>query len=245
MTFEASVLEKVRSKFAISQATVHGLESIAPNLLTVQVALDHVDSAPLHNTTTGAHIAVAVDGQRRNPLGRWRRFTESEITLLPNGHRLVAWVAFIEGDRPAANFHRSIQVGDRISIRHVDGGVDLGTAEVDDCSRLVCIGDETAIGFFTGIARSATIPVCTLLMQSDSPEISVQGAASCHVAIDRCLLLRELSKILDEPHDQIHFVVVGEKSLVGEARQLLRSSGVNRSHISTRIYWSPGKVGPE
>jgi hypothetical protein len=245
MTTIDAVRDKVRSKLLVEQCRVIEVRPHSARLIEIQV--ESVDGQILR-AVPGSHVAVALDGPTRSPLGAWRRYTVMTTGQAPNGGNSMSWLAFVDGDRPGTRFHRALRIGEPVSIRigRSEPAID---ALVQRCvtgrSALTCVGDETAIGLFTSL-HSRRIDKRAWLVVGDE-----QDAVIPELAADRVRSFGSRPELIAALHtDAAHhsamsFLVVGEKSLVSSVRSMVRKAGISSDRIAARVYWAPGKVGPE
>jgi NADPH-dependent ferric siderophore reductase len=233
---------KVRSKLLVIKAEVVETKWVSPHLIEVSVAF----SGPQRPVELGSHIAIAVQGQTRLPFGAWRRFTVSSSAMLPDCRSRVSWLAYCHQAGLAVPFHRSIQIGDVVSIRIERGDEsikELHERFEENRGRFICVGDETAIGLFSSFGRTAKFEQHAVLLVNDLGDAPALTSQNVNAFADKVKLLESLHVLNINSGDAV--VIVGEKSLVGDVRATVRARGIGPSSIASRVYWTPGKVGPE
>jgi NADPH-dependent ferric siderophore reductase len=240
-----SLLDKVRSKFVVTQTLVSDVEWISERLVTVRLLLprSHVSAG----VVPGAHVAVSVDGPTRAPFGAWRRYTVSATGLTDDGQHWFSWIVSTNGSRPGVDFHRNLVAGDTVSVR-------LGSPEsainallarcADERAELFLVGDATTIGLLASISSNPKCDVHALLISDVELEEALPILSRCELFTRPTELLDRLAKLILE-NPSAYLVVAGERSLVGAVRTTARSLSLPPSRIAARVYWTPGKVGPE
>jgi NADPH-dependent ferric siderophore reductase len=245
-----AITEKLRSKLLVRQCRVIGIKSHSRNMVEIQV--EFVDGRS-QLIPPGSHVAVALGGPTKSPLGAWRRYTVISADQ-PRGERdTIRWLVFVNGERPGARFHRQLQVGGLLSVRvgNSDSAIDALLQRCDqEQSNILCIGDETAIGMFAFLfesrSRSSLLDAKALLLVGDDHDAAIPGFTTTQLGKFRSLpaLLAALDNELAHQTNVCVFVV-GGKPLVGLARSRVRAAGISSNNIASRVYWAPGKVGPE
>jgi NADPH-dependent ferric siderophore reductase len=233
---------KVRSKLLVITAEVVETKWVSPHLIGVSVAF----SGPQHHVELGSHIAIAVQGQTRLPFGAWRRYTVSSSDMLPNGRSRVSWLAYCHQAGLAVPFHRNMRIGDLVSIRIERGDESIKALRErfeESRGRFICVGDETAIGMFSSFGSPAKFEQLAVLLVNDLDDAAALTSQNVNAFVDKVKLLESLHVLNNNSGNAV--VIVGEKSLVGDVRATVRARGINSSNIASRVYWAPGKVGPE
>jgi hypothetical protein len=246
-------MSKVRSKLLVEQGAVIETKQVSRDLTLVRLALSSTDVALV---APGSHVAVAVAGPTKSPLGAWRRFTVNGSGAFGDGRTWLSWLAFSgqDGARPAARFHNALRAGSTVSVRlsDADPTVDAVVRRCQwDGSELLCVGDETAIGLFSSFVAFDRIHLRALLVVNDPSSGFIPNWPGER---DGCGAFSTKGELLAELHrwapgmvsnSGSALVVVGGKALVGEVRSLARAAGIGRNRVAARVYWAPGKVGPE
>jgi hypothetical protein len=245
MTRIDAVRDKVRSKLLVEQCRVTEKRQHSTHLIEIRVEPVNGQRLP---AVPGSHVAVALDGPTRSPMGAWRRYTVMTTGQAPDGGDSMSWLAFVEGDRPGTRLHRALRIGEPVSIRigRSEPAIDSLVRRCEtEGSVLTCVGDETAIGLFASM-QSRGIDQHALLVVGDE-----QDAVIPQLAADRVRSFGSRPELIAALHtDAAHhsamsFLVVGEKSLVSSVRSMVRKAGISSDRIAARVYWAPGKAGPE
>ena len=191
-----------------------------------------------------------VPGQKVQPmLGGW-----VQRTYTPLGWDAALGTtelcAYVHGDSPASDWARHVAVGQRCAVFGPRGSLDLNALARPG----LLFGDETSFGLahalrFTpsGSARTEIVLEVSSLdaAQEALDALGVRGAhlierraGDAHLAEVEALVTS-----LSGTHALEGWVLTGKATSIQALTQLLRRLGAPRSHIQSKAYWSPGKVG--
>jgi NADPH-dependent ferric siderophore reductase len=192
-------------------------------------------------------MSVAVNGPTRLPLGAWRSYTVADSGFLADGRCWLSWTVFADGTRPGVDFHRQLEVGNEVSVRigFPEPAIERLLAKcASERFELLLVGDASAIGLFSSLARRYQDDMCTSLIADRDLSDVASIFYDSEVVRSQTGLLDRLTVLVKERQNPC-LVVVGEKSFVGEVRSHVRQLGVAADRIAARVYWTPGKIGPE
>jgi NADPH-dependent ferric siderophore reductase len=232
----ASIITQVRAKLAVEQFTVIETVPVTPSLVRVVVA---ATATRLASIAPGMHFALCVDGAGGLVSSTWRRFTISDVDY---EGETFEWVGYLVGDRPAAKWIRQARPGLHVYIRLVEKDRPPIVS-----SRLILVGDETAIGTFIALSAKTNQPVvnAAVLHTCNPEDAMIPGVESS--LITHCPTLddvaSEISRLLSGDPAAVVWVA-GGRQLVGVVRTVVNGMDGRRILVA-RTYWSEGKRGME
>ena len=213
---ERTRYREVTSEF---RATVTHVECIGESHVRV-VASDAPELALLDT------IAIDVGGALR-------RYTVSSI----DGG--MEFVAYRTKRGPATAYLDRLTVGAELTGLAPERPVKMPPA---DASRVVVVGDDTAVGVARAVAHKHAGRVAVGIVGEALPEaVAELTSAEVRVFDTNDQLLEWVAADLAGAH----FVLVGEQALNQQVRQHLFGLGVEKDNVATRTFWRPDKAGIE
>ncbi len=163
----------------MTQCSVTEVRSISARLVEVRAATQTNNHRSPTPVAIGSHVAIAINGPTKSPFGAWRHYTVKGSGQT-DGQSWISWIAFTNGDRPGATFHRDIQVGNPVSVRvsEPDNAIDFLVQRCDKkSSELLFVGDETAIGLFSSFSNISNTEASLVIVGEKSLVGSVRSRA--------------------------------------------------------------------
>jgi NADPH-dependent ferric siderophore reductase len=155
-------------------------------------------------------------------------------------------VAFTHGEGPAADWFRSVTVGDVCEV--------FGPRRSIELSRLsgpvVFVGDESSVGLACAL-RTVTSQVSCVFEALDPDGLrkvlgDLQIADGCAVVArtsDRSELMERARHAADATADAFDLVVTGDAGTVHSLRRVSRQWQHTPRRVTGKAYWAPGRTG--
>lgn len=225
--FLANVLEP---RFA-RPARVMEIVDLAPMLRRVRLegsALQGVAFLPGHE------IEVRVSERA------FRHYTPSSFDTARGALEIVF---YLHGQGPGSSWASALSLGQQVNVLGPGGSLRLQEAR-----RHVFLGDETALGAFVCMARSARGEIVGAIEVDRGNEGWPNAAGLALPAVARVglrgdALLEWLRAHMPSVESDVCFYLVGHAASIVRLRAALLDGGWSRRSVRTKPYWADGKRG--
>lgn len=184
-------------------------------------------------------------------LGGWVQRTYTPIEWdAENGRTRI--LASLHGDGPGAQWARTLRKGDECIVFGTRKSIDLTQLGFADA---VLFGDETSFGLAAALNGVVQPEKTHLFLEVSSlaesqPAIARLRLENAHLLVrtGNDAQLTELeARILPvlQVQPNTHIVLSGKASSIQHMRKLLRRLGIGSNRFQTKVYWAPGKTGPD
>lgn len=234
---EPGRIERALIRWLMRPATVTAVERLSGRFQLIDLAGEALQGATWE---PGQKIQVMLGG-----IFTARTYTPIEWDPHRGATRILAWS---HGAGPGSDWASNVGQGDVCEFFGPRRSLDLA----DTRAPLVLFGDETSFGLaaaITGAAEQGRL--LHLLFEVASaeecrPVLDAVGLSAA-MLVERCADDGHMSDVEEQltrlTHSDATFVLTGCVLSIQRLVRVLKAAGVGASHLRTKAYWAPGKIG--